>query len=98
EKGIGTSIDKQKAFELYQKTANLGYASGINNLGNCYQNGVGTSVDKQKAFELYQKAADLGSMTGINNLGDCYRLGIGTSIDKVNLEFSFEKNISTIIY
>ncbi|RIA80647.1 hypothetical protein C1645_593200 [Glomus cerebriforme] len=45
EYGIGTSIDKQKAFEL-------------NNLGYCCQCGIGTSIDKQKAFKLFQKTAD----------------------------------------
>jgi TPR repeat protein len=60
EKGIGTNIDEQKAFELYQKAANLEYARGIYNLGYCYEEGIGTSIDKQKAHELYQKAVKLG--------------------------------------
>src|SRR5439155_551128 len=80
--GIGTSINKQKAFELFQKAANLGSVSGIIKLGNCYQNGIGTGIDRQKAFELYQRAADLGSITGINNLGNCYQNGIRTSVDR----------------
>ncbi|RIA89922.1 kinase-like domain-containing protein [Glomus cerebriforme] len=80
--GIGTSIDKKKAFELYQKAANLGNINGIINLGYCYQYGIGTNIDKQKAFELYQKAANLGNSNGINNLASCYKSGIGTSIDK----------------
>jgi TPR repeat protein len=85
--GIGIDIDKKKAFELYQKAANLEYANGINNLGDCYQNGIGTGINKKKAFELYQKAANLGNANGINNLGYCYEIGIGTYIDK---KMSFE--------
>src|SRR4051794_2509068 len=42
--GIETIVDKQKAFELYQKAANLGSADGINSLGYCYENGIGTTV------------------------------------------------------
>ncbi|RIA92719.1 hypothetical protein C1645_820323 [Glomus cerebriforme] len=86
EYGIGTSIDKQKAFELYQKAADLknkafelyqkaadlGNANGICNLGVCYQNGIGTSVDKQKAFELYRKAAILGNCVAQYNLANTY--------------------------
>ncbi|POG66361.1 kinase-like domain-containing protein [Rhizophagus irregularis DAOM 181602=DAOM 197198] len=79
--GIGISVDNQKAFELYQKAADLGNSSGINDLGYCYLNGIGTGIDKKKAFELYQKAAELGNSSGINNLGDCYQYGIGTDIN-----------------
>ncbi|RGB32012.1 hypothetical protein C1646_655336 [Rhizophagus diaphanus] len=57
--GIETSINKQKAFELYQKTAVLGNSNGINMLGYCYENGIGTSINKQMAAELYQKAENL---------------------------------------
>src|SRR5436309_1232088 len=39
--GIEMDINKQKAFELYQKAADLGNAFGINNLGYCYENGIG---------------------------------------------------------
>ncbi|RGB39523.1 kinase-like domain-containing protein [Rhizophagus diaphanus] len=80
--GIGTDIDERKAFELYQKAADLGNTDGINNLGYCYDVGIGTKFDKRKAFELYQKTADLGDADGINNLGYCYQYGTGTDIDE----------------
>src|SRR3954453_1611855 len=80
--GIGTSVDVEKAFKLYQRAANLGHGYGINSLGYCYKHGIGTSVDIQKAFELYQEAANLGNAFGINNLGHCYQNGIGTSVDR----------------
>ncbi|GES93951.1 kinase-like domain-containing protein [Rhizophagus clarus] len=82
ENRIGIDIDKKKAFELYQKAADLGNSNGINSLGYCYDEGIGTDIDKKKAFELYQKAADLGNADGIYSLGYCYRHGIGTDIDK----------------
>ncbi|UZO03508.1 uncharacterized protein OCT59_023915 [Rhizophagus irregularis] len=82
ELGIGISVDKQKAFGLYQKAADLGNVLGITDLGSCYKYGIGTVVDKKKAFELNQKAADLGNTYGINNLGHCYQNGIGIDIDK----------------
>ncbi|PKK62195.1 kinase-like protein [Rhizophagus irregularis] len=80
--GIGISVNVQKAFELYQKAADLGNVFGINDLGYCYQYGIGTDIDEKKAFELFQKVADLGSSSGINNLGACYEQGIGTDIDE----------------
>ncbi|GBC02999.1 hypothetical protein RclHR1_04920008 [Rhizophagus clarus] len=80
--GIEVEVDKQKAFELYQKAANLRNVFGITSLGSCYFNGIGTVVNKQKAFELYLKAANLGNSRGMYNLGYCYREGVGTKIDE----------------
>ncbi|POG66380.1 kinase-like domain-containing protein, partial [Rhizophagus irregularis DAOM 181602=DAOM 197198] len=80
--GIGVNVSEHKAFELYQKAADLGNPFGINDLGYCYKNGIGTDIDKKKAFELYQKLAELGNSMGIYNLGDCYEEGIGTDVDK----------------
>ncbi|GBC21969.2 kinase-like domain-containing protein [Rhizophagus irregularis DAOM 181602=DAOM 197198] len=79
---IGVNVSEHKAFELYQKAADLGNPFGINDLGYCYKNGIGTDIDKKKAFELYQKLAELGNSMGIYNLGDCYEEGIGTDVDK----------------
>src|SRR5262249_9090435 len=38
EEGIGTDFNEQKAFELYQKAADLKNSAGMNNLGLCYKN------------------------------------------------------------
>ncbi|GBC10027.1 hypothetical protein RclHR1_00930005 [Rhizophagus clarus] len=81
ENGIGTDIDEQKAFLLYQKAAELGNSQGISKLGWCYESGFGIYVDEQKAFQLYQVAADLENAFGIINLGNCYENGIGTDTD-----------------
>ncbi|GES93543.1 kinase-like domain-containing protein [Rhizophagus clarus] len=89
--GIGTDINKKKAFELFQKAADLGNALGMYNLGDCYLNGIETDIDKKKAFELFQKAADLGNANGIINLGNCYLDGIGTDIDKKKAFELFQK-------
>ncbi|UZO03468.1 uncharacterized protein OCT59_023875 [Rhizophagus irregularis] len=77
--GIGFNVDNKKAFELYQKAADLNNAFGINNLGNCYVHGIGTDIDKKMAFKLYQKAADLGNAIGILYLGYSYLYGIETA-------------------
>jgi TPR repeat protein len=79
--GIEINVDKQKAFELYEKAANLGNAFATDNLGNCYEDGIGTYVNRKKAFELYKKSANMGNVSGINNLGNCYNIGVGTDVD-----------------
>jgi TPR repeat protein len=52
----------KKAFELYQKVANLGNSNAHNaqnNLAIMYKNGQAVNKDYRKAFELYQKAANV---------------------------------------
>ncbi|CAB4414039.1 unnamed protein product [Rhizophagus irregularis] len=78
---IGINSNKRKAFELYQKAANLGNIFGIISLGYCYQYGIGTIIDEIKVLESYQKVADLGNLYGVNSLGYCYEVGIGTNVD-----------------
>jgi TPR repeat protein len=80
--GIGTNMDLKKAFELFQKAANLGNLIGMCNLGLCYKEGLGTDKNGQKAFEIYQKAAELGNSRAINSLADYYQNGIHTDINK----------------
>ncbi|GES93147.1 kinase-like domain-containing protein [Rhizophagus clarus] len=69
---IGTNINQQKAFELYQEAANLRNSLGINNLGYCYDEGIGIGINKLRAFELYQESANLGNVLGICNLAYFY--------------------------
>ncbi|GES80240.1 kinase-like domain-containing protein [Rhizophagus clarus] len=73
--GIGTSINKQKSFELYLKAADLENSDGINMLGYCYENGIGTNIDKLKAFNLYGKAANMGNSKAQYNLALMYENG-----------------------
>jgi TPR repeat protein len=44
--GIGINVNKNKAFELYQKSTKLGNTYGMNNLGTCYQHDIGTIKKK----------------------------------------------------
>jgi uncharacterized caspase-like protein len=60
EKGIGTKQDFPKALELYQKSADLGFADAINDLGFLYYQGAsGLPRDQAKGVRLFLKAADL---------------------------------------
>ncbi|CAB4414042.1 unnamed protein product [Rhizophagus irregularis] len=80
--GIGISVNEKKAFELYQKAANLGNVIGIANLAYCHYNGIGTDIEKKKAFKLFQKAANLGNGFAKFRLGVCYLNGIGINMNK----------------
>jgi hypothetical protein len=60
EKGIGTTQDFPKALELYQRSADLGFADAINDLGFLYYQGAtGLPRDQAKGVQLFLKAADL---------------------------------------
>lgn len=76
-KGMGVKKDTKKAFQLFQRAAEMGNPTDICNLGVCYKKGTGVAVDHKKAAELYQKAADMGDAAAICNLGVCYYNGTG---------------------
>src|SRR5260364_211754 len=75
--GIGVEKDESKAFIYYQKSSEMGDASGTNSVGYCYDNGIGLEKDKRMAFIYYQRSAEMGNATAANNVGDCYYDGIG---------------------
>ena len=56
----GVKEDTVKAFELYTKSAELGYASAQCQLGFCYHNGYLVKKDDTKALKWYRKAARSG--------------------------------------
>ena len=51
----------KKAFALFQKSANQGYAEAMGWLAACYHNGYGVEKDESAAHEWLKKAAGLGS-------------------------------------
>jgi len=69
--------DEKKALELYEMSANAGFAPALVHLGFCYHNGLGCAVDVKRAVEYYQKAHAAGNANGSYNLGVCYELGSG---------------------
>ncbi|EXX78492.1 hypothetical protein RirG_014440 [Rhizophagus irregularis DAOM 197198w] len=59
DEGIGTKIDNQKAFELYQNAANL--ANDVN-LASIYEKGDGITKDiDKKQFIWYEKSVKQGN-------------------------------------
>ncbi|RIA82378.1 hypothetical protein C1645_835445 [Glomus cerebriforme] len=65
---IGTNIDKQKAFELYQKAANLGDSIAQYNLALMYEKGDEIKKDKNQAIYWYEKSAEQGDKYAQNKI------------------------------
>jgi hypothetical protein len=71
-----------KAFQYFEKSANLGYAEAVNNLGFMYEHGVGRIYDTDRAKGFYLKAERLGSPTAMLNLALMYSNGDERDIGK----------------
>ena len=66
--------DKDKAFECYQRAAELGNIKAYINLGHMYQSGEGCGgVNIQKAKQCFEKAADQGNPQAQLSLGLIYQ-------------------------
>lgn len=52
--------DYIKAMEYYEKSAELGNITAMNQIGYMYGKGNGVEKDRVKSLEWYEKAADLG--------------------------------------
>jgi TPR repeat protein len=61
DNGIGTCIDKQKAFESYQKAANLENHYAQYNLALMYEIGEGVEENIKQAIYWYKKSAKQGN-------------------------------------
>ena len=48
--GIGTNVNNQKAFELYQKAANLGNSIAQCKIASIYKDGKGTIKNVEQAI------------------------------------------------
>jgi TPR repeat protein len=81
--GIGrTNINMQRAFELYEKAANLGNNVAQYELALLYINKENGEKIYNKIFELSNKSAKGNCLGGITILGYCYENGIGININK----------------
>ena len=66
--GLGVAQDYRKARKWYQRAADAGDATAMNNLGVLCHEGQGVTQDYGKAREWYQKAADAGNAMAKQNL------------------------------
>lgn len=73
--------DEYKAFELFEKAANLSNTIGLYKLGLCYKEGIGTLPDNTKALQLFERAANKGNAEAMKALSDMYAEGDGIQQD-----------------
>ncbi|KAL0204788.1 hypothetical protein P9112_000095 [Eukaryota sp. TZLM1-RC] len=78
DKGIGTTIDQEKALLWYEAAADNGIASAAKQLGDYYKSEPNS--DPFKAFEYYSKAAESGMVEAMVQLS--YLLSSGTGCTK----------------
>ena len=82
--GNGVNKDDTKAYETWQKLANLGDAFGQLKTGSCYKNGVGVTQDKNKAEEYFRKSAEKGNEYAMYELANIY-IEKGKYVEAINL-------------
>ena len=75
--GEGTGVDKEKAKEYFELSAEAENINGIYNLGVYYED----AQDYKTAIEYYQKGAYRGDGNSINALGTFYEKGLGVSVN-----------------
>ena len=79
---VGATNSLERASQLYEEAADLGYAAAYNDLALLYQNGeyrdrngVPLPVDRTKALGIFRKGADLGHVLALYNLGMAHKNG-----------------------
>ena len=84
--------DYAKAMELYQLSANQGYASAQAQLGiEYYFGGDGVKQDYAKAAEWYEKAANNGNSFAQKELAKMYEKGLGVEKDPLKAQEWYSK-------
>lgn len=78
QKGRHVEEDKEKAFELLQKSVELNSTpESVNLLGDFYRDGIGTEQNYEMAAQCYTWAANNGNAWAMSSLSKLYREGIG---------------------
>lgn len=75
------SQNRDKAVSIFEKGAELGEASCMGALAQCYLFGNGVGENYSKAFDYAIRAAKMGDINGIYIAAICYDDGLGTNID-----------------
>ena len=82
EAGDGVQQDYRKAFDYYQKAADLGNSDAMLSIGVLYANGTGVVKNLKEAAKWFKAAAELGNVYAQYYLGRMYRFGEGIDQDQ----------------
>ena len=74
--------DRAKAFEYFEKSANLGQVLAQSKLGFYYKRGIVVAKDYEKSYNWYLQASQAGHAIAQNQLAFCYLKGEGVELDK----------------
>ncbi|RIB07981.1 kinase-like domain-containing protein [Gigaspora rosea] len=77
EYGIEVEKDENRAFKIYQVSAEKNNPNGMYQVGYCYHLGIGVEADEHKAFTHYLESAKNDNSMGIFKAAICYYYGIG---------------------
>ena len=80
--GYGVPRNDVEAVRLFTKSADLGDALAMDDLGACYTFGSGVPKDESEAVKWFSASAALGDPTGVARLGFHYRIGAGVPKDE----------------
>ncbi|MEO2268439.1 tetratricopeptide repeat protein [Pseudoalteromonas sp. YIC-656] len=83
EEGIAAANigDFETALTEFQYLADKGFAPGLYELGQMYENGLGVAKNQHKAAELYQQAVDKKYADAMFSLAVMYQEGRGVKLD-----------------
>ncbi|GBB83422.1 hypothetical protein RclHR1_10140007 [Rhizophagus clarus] len=89
--GIETSLNYEKAFNLFISASEKNHTLAQFFLGNCYRFGHGTIKIGKLAFEYYEKAANNNLSHGQTSIGYCYKNGACVKKDLIMAFYWYEK-------
>ncbi|MGI9450753.1 MAG: caspase family protein [Geminicoccaceae bacterium] len=79
--GAGVPQSYEKAFELFMRSAELGYVAASHEVGKAYRDGRGVRRNYERATYWIRKAADWGFVWGQLNMAKIYLDGLGVRQD-----------------
>ncbi len=82
DEGEAIQVDKEKAFEWYQKPAGQGHPGTQFTVAMMYYEGEVVEENKEKAFEWFHKAAVQADLNAQFNVGVMYDKGEGVEVNK----------------
>lgn len=80
-KGLGTPVDKQKAFEYSVRSAEAGYPHGQFHLAKCFAEGLGVEPNDALAYEWLAKSAEQGHPKAMFGLAHAITSGLTTAFE-----------------
>jgi len=93
--GEGVGIDRAESRRWYERSAALGNAEGLYNLGVCHVNGDTGKIDPAEACRLWRLAAAKNHYAALGNLGISYYYGNGVPQDYVQAREWFLRSANT---